>query len=238
MCAWNMLHRESWNEGKSNMNPHQSGRNDVEIFVDESKSTSGQRFWLALSKRMPLVVSQNPKGSRVALFNVSAPVSAILRARWLGSRVVLRVDGVYMDRLCDNFIGQIRPSLLRWLIRVLNALPGGREPAVELANLIDRNYGIFVRFLLADFIVFQSEFSRRCYSRYFFARRPSAVILNGSTERFMGTGPNAPIPIRLATVYDGWKPAKRMCDVLRFVHWANEVRRCPIELLIVAAKPD
>ena len=69
------------------------------VYLDESKTTSGQRFYRQLRDALSARSIARGVQPDVVLFNVSAPLIAILRAKLNGTRVVLRIDGLYCDRL-------------------------------------------------------------------------------------------------------------------------------------------
>ena len=170
--------------------------------------------------------------AEVVLFNLSAPVMELIKARLRRQEIVLRLDGIYHDRLSDGFITEFRSGLFRAFLRLGMRLGSLREPMTEIANFVDRNFPIFIRILLADRFIYQSEYSKRCWSRYF-PRRKHSVIVNGA--RWNNDAPKcAPDDqIRLVTVYDDFRPAKRIDDLVEFIEWANENANVPVHLSIL-----
>lgn len=170
------------------------------------------------------------------LCNVSAPIRDVIGARLRGQEIVVRVDGVYQDRLSDAFIEQFQSSAVRWVLKRGRRSARLVGPLSDLANFANRNYGAIGRCLLADRIIYQSEFSRRLWSRYF-PSKTSTVILNGAHwNGRLGNGARLPetgAPIELLTVYDDWKPAKRIDDLVRFVSWCNQRAGVPVRLTIL-----
>jgi glycosyltransferase involved in cell wall biosynthesis len=202
------------------------------VHLDATKTTSGQRFYrdlrIALSRRsIPLDEQPN-----VVLFNVSAPLSAILRAKLRGQRVVLRIDGLYCDRLSLRFLAAM-PAPLSGILRLGLKFPGLHDACAFVANLYDRNYGSFIRILLANFVIYQSEYARTVHSR-FFPKKANQVIVNGSrvlpSSAVSGPGDDA---IRVVTICDEWRASKRLGDLVRFARWAREERKVPVHLTIL-----
>ena len=205
------------------------------VFFDPTKTTSGQRFFGELCRALSSDALPLEEVPAVVLFNVSAPWRLILRAKLKGQKVVLRVDGLYCDRLCSAFLASFR-----WPVRQILSLglrTGlARDFLTFVANLLNQNYGGFSRILMADWIVYQSQYSHKVHQRYF-PRKQSTIIVNGAIwharERNWCAGHGERGSIRLVVIYDDWKPAKRMSDVVRFVQWANETRKVAVELSII-----
>ena len=209
----------------------QSIKKGFAVYFDPNKSTSGQRFFNELCQALSAEAAPFEARPAVVLFNVSASVKEILRARLRRQKVLLRIDGLYADALSPEFIARFKRPL-----RLLFAWAAGKpEPSARitsLANLIDENYRAFARMLLAHRIVYQSKFSQRVHSRYF-PRKPYDVIVNGSTYRADKRAPGARDKIHLVTIYDEWKPAKRIHDLVDFVAWARLEKKQPLHLTIV-----
>jgi glycosyltransferase involved in cell wall biosynthesis len=194
--------------------------------------TSGQRFYRDLHDALSARSVPLDKRPDVVLFNVSAPLPAILRAKLRGERVVLRIDGLYCDRLSPGFLAAM-PAPLRGLLRLGIIFPRLHDVCAFLANLYNRNYGSFIRIVFADFVIYQSEYGRTVHSR-FFPKKPSQVIVNGSR---MLPRPAVSTPrsdgIRVVTICDEWRPSKRLGELVRFARWAREERKVPIHLTIL-----
>jgi glycosyltransferase involved in cell wall biosynthesis len=204
-------------------------------FYDPAKITSGQRFFTELARALDACGAVPFAEADVVLFNVSAPVGEVLKARLRGQEVVVRLDGIYHDRLSPAFIGSFRFAPFRALLRIGARVGWLAPPLSKLANLLNRNYGAMIRALLAHRFVYQSQFSMRSWSLYM-PRKPAAIIVNGAPWR--GESANAVSSacqerIELVTTYDEWKPAKRIDEVIEFVSWANEVKQVPIRLTIL-----
>lgn len=204
------------------------------VFFDPNKTTSGQRFFGDLCQALAaesLPLEQRPT---VVLFNVSAPWQLILKTKLNRQKIVLRVDGLYFDRLCPAFLAGFK-----WPLRPILAL-GLRfvwthDFFATVANLCNQNYGAFFRILFADWLIYQSEFSHKVHQRYF-PGKPFTVIVNGSVWKTSGqvlATQRTTKAVRLVTIYDEWKPAKRMIDIVSFVKWANENKSVAIQLAII-----
>jgi glycosyltransferase involved in cell wall biosynthesis len=203
------------------------------VHFDETKSTSGQRFFDNLRQRLASESVSLRKRPQVVLFNVSASIKAIIMAKLRGQRVLLRIDGLYSDKLSPRFVARFR-----WPLRLIFSLALRTCRATEflgfIANLTDENYAAFARILLADRIVYQSSFSQAMHARYF-PNKEYDVIINGSIYQ---AGKGAYIneladEVRLVTIYDEWKPAKRIHELVAFVAWAHEKKSQPIRLTIL-----
>lgn len=204
------------------------------VYFDPKKSTSGQRFFGTLSAELEKHLAASTDAPRVLLFNVSGPIKAILAAKWRGQKVVLRIDGLYADRLSTAFLATF-PWPLRCLLAVGLNIKWAHDVLATVANFLSENYRAFARMVLADRIIYQSSFSQRAHSRYF-PRKPYTIIVNGAKFR---AGSSESIPrddpteIRVITIYDDWKPAKRMNDIIRFVVWAREVEEIELQLTLL-----
>ena len=103
------------------------------------------------------------------------------------------------------------------------------------ANFLSENYGAFIRIILADHVIYQSVFSQEIHAR-FFRRKPYSIIVNGA--EYMGSKISKELEddgekIRVVTLYDEWRPSKRIHELIRFIKWANEEAQVPIELTII-----
>ena len=202
-------------------------------FFDPTKITSGQRFFSELAQALGSRGAVGLKRADVVLFNVSAPLGEFVKARLRRQEVVVRLDGVYHDRLSEVFIGSFRSAGVRAVLRLGLRFRRLETPLSKLANLLNRNYGAMARALLAHRFVYQSRFGRQSWAHYF-PNKPAAVIVNGATwqQQESSAAPSAEI-IQLVTIYDDWRPTKRIDDLIEFVHWCNEQQRVPVRLKIL-----
>jgi glycosyltransferase involved in cell wall biosynthesis len=206
-------------------------------FFDAAKSTSGQRFFAALADALRPQSAATLAQADTVLFNVSAPLPELIKARLRGQIVVLRLDGIYHDRLSPAFIASFRSAALRLLLRTALRLGLLVAPLSRFANLINRNYGAVARAVLAHRIVYQSEFCRRSWARYL-RHKPATIIVNGFhwCAEAEGEARAAAPPadrIELVTTYDDWKPAKRIDELVAFVHWANAAGGAALRLTLL-----
>lgn len=203
------------------------------IFLDGTKTTSGQRFFMQLGAALQGRSRSLDQRPLVILFNISAPWLEIVRARLRGQKVVLRIDGLYSDLPTETFLRSFIAPLAA-LLRSGLARPRWHDLACDVANFLDANYSGFLRIALADFVVYQSRFSYLVHQRYF-AHKPSCIILNGSHYVVQSVRPERQPqePVRFVTIYDEWKPSKRIYDVLCFVEWLVNDRHMNVELTVL-----
>ena len=71
--------------------------------VPGSKS-SGARFYSELTNNINYKHNSSFIDGEVVLFNIYTPFSRLLYSRFLGKKVVLRVDGLWHDRLSGPFL--------------------------------------------------------------------------------------------------------------------------------------
>lgn len=202
------------------------------VFFDPTRSTSGQRFYrdlCAALKGRSVPLDQKP---RAVLFNISAPFAEIVKAKLRGRKVVLRVDGLWWDRISPEFLENFRwPT--RWLLGFLARFKLTRNVVSHIANLLHENYTGFLRIVLADHIVYQSVFCKQIHERYF-PNREHSVIVNASRLR-IDTLPShyaEPDLVKLCVIYSE-ATAKGIYEILKFVKWLSEVKRIPVRLYIV-----
>lgn len=209
-----------------------SRRSRFAVHFDATKSTSGQRFYHDLTEALSTRAVSLDARPDVVLFNVSAPLVSILRAKVCGCRVVLRIDGLYCDRLSPAFLAAM-PRPLRGVLRLGLKFPRLHDACAFIANFYDRNYGSFIRIVLADLLIYQSEYARVVHSRFFSSKR-SEVIVNGSPMlATSSTSAHDHSGIRVVTICDEWRASKRLGDLVRFARWARDVRQVPIHLTIL-----
>lgn len=192
------------------------------VFFDPSKTTSGQRFFRDLTEALAREAVPLEQRPQVVLFNISAPWREVIKAKWRGQKVVVRVDGLYFDRLSPAFIERFSWPL-RSLFRLGLKYQSLHDLLAHVANMLDQNYGGFLRIVFAHHLVYQSCFSHAIHQNYF-SGKPSSIVVNGSRFRAVadavrGQGGS---DIRLVTIFDDGRPSKRMYEIVQFVHWLNE----------------
>lgn len=154
---------------------------------------------------------------------------------WLQRKViVLRVDGLYFDRLSPRFLSRLRMPV-RWLVCAL-VVAGLQSWAGHVANFFNQNWTGFLRMMLADHIIYQSSYSHEAYHKYF-PRKPGSVVVNGADMiarvSIQSGQRDARGVLRLVTIFDEWRPSKRLCDLISFVKWVHEVKNVRIELTLL-----
>lgn len=204
------------------------------VFYDSTKTTSGQRFFLDLSEALSREAVPLADRPRVVLFNISAPWREVLKAKCRGQKVVIRVDGLYFDRLSPAFIKGFKWPLrtFLWLGLRYHSL---HDPLAHIANMLNRNYAGFFRIFLADYLIYQSRFSYAVYQSYF-RQKPYSIIVNGSRFRTSGvklTKSTDRNEIRLITIFDDWRPTKRIYEIVQFTRWLNEEKGIRSSLCIL-----
>lgn len=202
------------------------------LFFDETRKTSGQRFFRDLrdalrDEQIPL--EQCP---RVVLFNISAPWFEFVKAKLRGQRIVLRVDGLWFDRLSPSYLKQFHWSLRAVLVFGLR-FRSLHERLTHVANLLVQNYTAFFRIALADHIIYQSNYCQLLH-RVYFPTKPSTVIVNGARLRDREGSRERAIsrPSRLVLIY-GFQSSKRVYETAQFMRWLNEEKNHPARLLIL-----
>lgn len=200
---------------------------------DVRKTTSGQRFFTDLTNelsRESIPLGLNPK---VVLYNISAPWYEILFARMKRQKVVLRVDGLYADRLSKEFIDSFSKPISQFFLlglryRKLHNL------LAHIANFLNQNFTGFFRISLAHHVIYQSEYSKRVHQKYF-PSKPSSVIVNGASfkndvSRSVDSGSE---DIRLVAIYDEWRPSKRFYDLALFINWIYTTKSKKVSLALL-----
>ncbi|MFN3665677.1 MAG: glycosyltransferase [Sediminibacterium sp.] len=202
-----------------------------DVYNNDSAKTSGQRFFSDLCSRLTNRWRPDEEANpSVILFNVSAPLKLMIHAKLRGKKVVVRIDSLYFDRLSPAFI-QTFPRPVRPVLRIGLRWKATHDCLAFLANFLNRNYGAFLRLLIADAVIYQSKFSERIYDRYFRYKKRE-VIVNGASYKgqecnFVKEG------INIALIYDQGRPSKRIFDIVKFIEWANETKHEDIHLTIL-----
>lgn len=203
------------------------------VYSASPGSSSGHRFFAALCRTLADKAVPLDQRPAAILFNVSAPLKAILTAKFRGQKVVLRIDGLYIDRLSPDFLDTFSWPL-RQFLSIGARYSWAHDFLAHVANMINCNYTAFARILLADRIIYQSKFSHAVHRRYF-RNKAYDIIVNGSV--FQGetksTRGAANSEIGLVTIYDQWRTSKRISDLVEFVRWAYESKKMPIRLTIL-----
>nr|MBI1232820.1 glycosyltransferase [Cytophagales bacterium] len=203
----------------------------IAAFFDPKKTTSGQRFYEALCNELSSSTIAYTDSPGVVLFNISAPITELLKAKLKKRKIVLRVDGLWWDRISPAFL-EIFPEPIRFLIRKLSQVSRLKAVITDIANFMNENYTGFARIILADHLIYQTYFCRIVHQRYF-PNKPFSVVLNGSYFRddikFL-TQDNS--IIRLFIIYSD-APAKGVYETLQFIHWLNEKKNTAAELHIL-----
>lgn len=218
-----------------------SNKKGFGIFYDPSKATSGQRFFKSLTEQLSSSSLPLNKFPSVILFNASAPFLELLKAKFRGQKIVLRIDGLYFDKLSKPFLSSFYlPFRLFFSIGI--KLRFTHDFFAFWANFLKDNYTGFLKIIFADYIIYQSLFSKNVHEK-FFKRKKSTIILNGT--EFLTSGLNNELYrsnniIKLITIYDGWRPSKRINELVRFVEWANKIQteeRIELTILGYNGKP-
>ena len=203
------------------------------FYTDTHNLNSGGRFFKELTQTICQI--GNPidvESAKVVLFNISASWREIIGARIRGKIVILRVDGLYFDQLSKKFINEF-PAILRFILCLGLRYKKLESPMSHIGNFIYHNYKNFFKIALSNHVVYQSYFSLNLHQRYF-PNKKCTVILNGcnycGVERKLKENKNE--IINIVTIYDEWRPSKRMEDVVRFIIWFNNSRR-PANLILL-----
>lgn len=200
---------------------------------DVRKTTSGQRFFNALTNelsRESIPLGLNPK---VVLFNISAPWYEILLARIKRQKIVLRVDGLYADRLSKEFVDTFSAPISQFFLLGLKYRKLHNILA-HFANFLNENFTAFFRISLAHYVVYQSEYSKRVHQKYF-PTKPNSVIVNGASFKndISRSVDNGTEKIRLVAIYDDWKPSKRFYDLALFINWIHATKSKKVSLALL-----
>ena len=205
-------------------------KNSFDIYINPNKKTSGQRFFNNLYENLKTKSNRNNNSPTVILFNISAPLYEMLKCKLKGKKIILRVDSMYFDKLSNNFLKTF-PQPLEFLFRIGSGNSFSKNIFTFWANFLNRNYGVFFRILFADYIIYQSKFSKSIYSR--FINKQNSIILNGADyngDMFKKVSKSSNT-INLALIYDDGRPSKRIIDVVKFVEWANQFKSVNLYIL-------
>ena len=191
-------------------------KNNFYISYYPGKNTSGQRFFTNLyNELLNLITNDNPK---LILFNISAPIKYILLAKLKRKKIVIRVDGIYFDRLSKNFINEFN-FIIRFFLNFSLKYNFLKSYFSFFANFLSQNYTGFFRMILADKIIYQSKFSQTSY-KDFFSYKPYDIILNGAYFKKTKNKPNTEF-INVIAIHDSYRPSKRIDEIVKFINWNN-----------------
>lgn len=201
------------------------------ILFEPTKTTSGQRFFRDMFNELQNEVVPFEQCPKVVLLNISAPWYEFVKARWQRQKVVVRVDGLWIDRISSPYLQHFSWPM-RILLRLGSYYPRLHDPLAHVANLLVQNYTAFFRIALADHVIYQSRYSEILHQAYF-PKKTSNIIVNGSSFK---RGPLAleksPKAIKLIVIYS-LAPNKRIYETVQFAHWLIEEKGIAVELVIL-----
>lgn len=201
------------------------------ILFEPTKTTSGQRFFRDMFKALENEVVPFEQRPKAVLLNISAPWYEFLKAKWRRQKLVVRVDGLWMDRLSSEYLQRFR-----WPMRLLLHLglysPRLHDPLAHFANFVVQNYTAFFRIALADHVVYQSHYCQVLHQTYF-PKKSFNIIVNGSTFK------QGPLvvgkdlrTVKLVVIYS-LNPSKRIYETVQFARWLIEEKGLSVELTIL-----
>lgn len=201
------------------------------MLFEPTKTTSGQRFFRDMYKALENEVVPFEQLPKVLLLNISAPWYEFVKAKWRRQKLVVRVDGLWMDRISSQYLQHFSWPM-RTLLRLGLFYPRLHDPLAHFANFLVQNYTAFFRIAWADHIIYQSRYSQVLHQAYF-SKKSSNIIVNGSTFK---RGPSAleksPKAIKLIVIYS-LHPSKRIYETIQFVRWLIEEKGLSAELVIL-----
>lgn len=191
-------------------------KNNFKVSYYPGKTTSGQRFFTNLYNELSNLISNgNP---RLIFFNISAPIMDILLAKLKRKKIVIRVDGIYFDRLSKNFNNEFN-FIIRFFLNFSLKNNFFKSFFSFFANFLNQNNTAFLRMILADKIIYQSKFSQSLYKDFFFYK-PYDIILNGAYFKKTKNKPNTEF-INVIAIHDSYRPSKRIDEIVKFINWNN-----------------
>jgi glycosyltransferase involved in cell wall biosynthesis len=201
-------------------------------FSEAERRSGGNRFWNLLCAELRLRDGFSEQDYRYIFLNISAPFGRFW-SEWVNRRkIIVRLDGIYHERICPAAIATVRNPLARGIFTMLLGIFGSSPVLSFLLNLYLHNLKLVIKVALADSIIFQSRFSQSMWKPYFPLKR-SAVILNGDQWRGETTAQPGAGALLMVTTYDRFRPAKRLSELVRFVRWCNEDRGFSCRLTIL-----
>jgi glycosyltransferase involved in cell wall biosynthesis len=190
--------------------------NNFFVYNEIDKKTSGQRFFTTLKSNLAQYENIN---SDIILYNLSASIKQILYSRLSGKCIVLRVDGLYHDKINDNFLNKFN-FFLKFLFKLMYLLKFKEERINFIANFLNENYKSFFRIVLSNHIIYQSNFSFLQHKQLNFNKKYS-IILNASDFKKSISKRDKEV-INLITIYDDWKPSKQLHILFYFMIWLEK----------------
>jgi|TARA_B100000315_G_scaffold173580_1_gene162012 glycosyltransferase involved in cell wall biosynthesis len=197
-------------------------RYNFEVYYDPTKTTSGQRFFKNLYWNLKGCIENNNCRKKVVLCNVSVPIAKLIRAKIAGQKIIIRIDGLYYDKLSNSFLSRfIFP--LKYFLKLGIYFPMWHDHFAFIANFIDQNYTAFIRILFADHLIYQSIWSRDVHQRYF-PNKTYTVITNGGEFKhdISNVYKKDKSRIKIAIIYNDWKYSKRIVELIYWVLWVNK----------------
>ncbi len=200
----------------------------------EGAETSGARFYRMLCSEINTKDDIELRKAKVILFNIYTPLSKLLLARLSGKKVVLRVDGLWNDKLNKHFLKHMN-FFWRIIFKTLNKIKPLSGFLNHLSNLIFDNYKVFVKILVANAVVYQSRYCQTMYERYL-RKKNKKIIINGAP--WLGASkqnfdfPSLKREIRFCTIYSR-APLKGIYESVKFVKWLNLKKNISARLSII-----
>lgn len=201
---------------------------DYRIHFEHNKTTNGQRFYKTLYNKLE---NRQSKNYNVVLFNISTNLWELIKNKLKGKTIVVRVAALYFDKY-DSESSMNTSFLVNLICKTLKSFGFSNALVSDVYNFFNRNYGVFIRVIFADYLIHQSNFSKKIMDRYF-KHKPSAVIPNGASNRInTKLTEKEKKSFQLLTVYDSNRLSKRIYDLLHFVEYAN-TNNFPCELTVL-----
>ena len=140
--------------------------------------SSGARFYHASPKIVNDKYGGKFSDSNIILFNVYSLIYMLIIARILRKKVILRVDGLWNDRITIYFLKNMN-VFWRSIFYIFQKIRWFENFSAHFANFIYDNYKVFFKILVANGVIYQSQYSKLLYENYFF-KKNTTVILNGT----------------------------------------------------------
>jgi len=201
---------------------------DYKIHFEDNKTTNGQSFYKTLYNKLKI---RQSKKYNVVLFNISTNLWDIIKNKLKGKTIVVRVAALYFDKY-ESESSMKTSFTVNLFCKTLKKFGFSNALVSDVYNFFNRNYGVFIRVIFADYLIHQSNFSKKIMNRYF-KHKPSTVIPNGALNRINGRLiKKEKRSFQLLTVYDSNRLSKRIYDLLNFVEYAN-TNNFPCELTVL-----